>query len=160
MVMEALVVAARGGVGAVMGSKKVKAIVAEKHKMPTFHDRKKVMTAVRDYTAKLDEQPAIEAFRSTGTAMVADLTNRVGGLPVRNFSSGRMVDTREEVFKLGGDYIRELNKERGGETTHACMPGCMIKCSNIYVDADAGLGKDEFENFLSFGNASLRREAD
>ena len=31
---------------------------------------------------------------------------------------------------------------------------------NIYVDADAGLGKDEFENFLSFGNASLRREAD
>jgi aldehyde:ferredoxin oxidoreductase len=119
-----------------MGSKKVKAIVAEKHKMPTFHDRKKVMTAVRDYTAKLDEQPAIEAFRSTGTAMVADLTNRVGGLPVRNFSSGRMVDTREEVFKLGGDYIRELNKERGGETTHACMPGCMIKCSNIYVDAD------------------------
>ena len=128
--------AARGGVGAVMGSKKVKAIVAEKHKMPTFHDRKKVMTAVRDYTAKLDEQPAIEAFRTTGTAMVADLTNRVGGLPVRNFSSGRMVDTREEVFKLGGDYIRELNKERGGETTHACMPGCMIKCSNVYVDAD------------------------
>ena len=128
--------AARGGVGAVMGSKKVKAIVAEKHKMPTFHDRKKVMTAVREYTTKLDEQPAIHAFRSTGTAMVADLTNRVGGLPVRNFTAGRMVDTREEVFKLGGDYIRELNTERGGETTHACMPGCMIKCSNVYVDAD------------------------
>ena len=129
-------IAARGGVGAVMGSKKVKAIVADKHKMPTFNDRKSVMGAVREYSAKLDVEPAIQAFRSTGTAMVADLTNRVGGLPVRNFSSGRLVDTREEVFKMGGDFIREQNAERGGETTHACMPGCMIQCSNVYVDAD------------------------
>ncbi len=129
-------IAARGGVGAVMGSKKVKAIVADKHKMPTFNDRKSIMTAVREYSTKLGAEPAIEAFRTTGTAMVSDLTNRVGGLPVRNFSSGRMVDTREEVFKMGGDYIRELNAERGGEISHACMPGCMIQCSNVYVDAD------------------------
>ena len=37
-------------------------------------------------------------------------------------------------MRLGGDHIRELNSGRGGETTHACMPGCLIKCSNIYVD--------------------------
>jgi len=39
-----------------------------------------------------------------------------------------------EAHKMGGDYIRDLNNARGGNHTHACMPGCLIKCSNIYVD--------------------------
>ncbi len=126
--------AARGGVGAVMGSKKVKAIVVDKDKMPTFHDRKKVMGAVREYGKRLGKEAAVEAFTKYGTAMMGDFTNKIGGLPTRNFSSGQPDDGSDGPFKLGGDYIRELNKERGGETTHACMPGCMIKCSNIYVD--------------------------
>ncbi|MBC8338633.1 MAG: aldehyde ferredoxin oxidoreductase [Alphaproteobacteria bacterium] len=131
-------ISARGGVGAVMGMKKVKAIVCDKAKMPTFSDRKKVMTAVRDYGAKITDDPAAQAMGRNGTAQVADLTNHLGGLPVNNFSSGQQVDTTDgkSVLKMGGDYIRELNIERGGETTHACMPGCMIKCSNVYVDAD------------------------
>ncbi len=127
-------IAARGGVGAVMGSKKVKAIVVDMNKMPTFHDRKKVMGRVREYGKLLREDKAIEAFSMYGTAMVSDLTNQLGGLPTRNFSDGRLVDAGEETLKLGGSYIRDLTLERGGETTHACMPGCMIKCSNIYVD--------------------------
>jgi aldehyde:ferredoxin oxidoreductase len=128
--------AARGGVGAVMGMKKVKAIVCDKAKMPTFSDRKKVMSLVRDYGAKISADPAAQAMGRNGTAQVSDLTNHLGGLPVNNFSSGQQVDTADAVHKMGGDYIRELNKERGGETTHACMPGCLIKCSNVYVDAD------------------------
>jgi aldehyde:ferredoxin oxidoreductase len=126
--------AARGGVGAVMGSKKVKAIVVDTDKMPTFHDRKKVMGAVREYGKRLSNEPAIEAFSTTGTAMMGDFTNKIGGLPTRNFSSGQQTPSGDGPFKLGGDYIRELNSGRGGDTTHACMPGCMIQCSNIYVD--------------------------
>jgi aldehyde:ferredoxin oxidoreductase len=128
--------AARGGVGAVMGAKKVKAIVVDVHKMPTFHDRKKVMGAIREYGARLAKEPAIDTFKRTGTAMMADITNRIGGLPVRNFSNGRMVEASEGPFKLGGDYIRELNSSRGGHISHACMPGCMIECSNVYFDAN------------------------
>ncbi|NQV58147.1 MAG: aldehyde ferredoxin oxidoreductase [Alphaproteobacteria bacterium] len=127
-------IAARGGVGAVMGSKKVKAIVVDMNKMPTFHDRKKVMGGVREYGKLLRADPAIEAFGMYGTAMVSDLTNQLGGLPTRNFSDGRLVDATEETLKLGGSYIRELTLERGGQTTHACMPGCLIQCSNVYVD--------------------------
>ncbi|MDP6565954.1 MAG: aldehyde ferredoxin oxidoreductase C-terminal domain-containing protein [Alphaproteobacteria bacterium] len=127
-------IAARGGVGAVMGSKKVKAIVVDMNKMPTFHDRKKVMGSVRDYGKLLREDKAIEAFSMYGTAMVTDLTNQLGGLPTRNFSDGRLVDAAEETLQLGGSYIRELTLERGGEPTHACMPGCLIQCSNVYVD--------------------------
>ncbi len=127
-------IAARGGVGAVMGSKKVKAIVVDRDKMPTFHDRKALMGSVREYGKRLSADPAIEAFQKFGTAMVGDLTNQIGGLPTRNFSAGRLTESDEGPLKLGGTYIRDRNLARGGETTHACMPGCMIKCSNIYVD--------------------------
>jgi len=126
--------AARGGVGAVMGMKKVKAIIVDLNRMPALHDRKKVMGAVKAYKKMLDAEPAIQAFQTTGTAMVADFTNHVGGIPVRNFTNGRMVDTEQEPFKLGGDFLREQNIARGGETTHACMPGCIIQCSNVYAD--------------------------
>ncbi|HEY5740743.1 MAG TPA: aldehyde ferredoxin oxidoreductase C-terminal domain-containing protein [Gammaproteobacteria bacterium] len=128
--------AARGGVGAVMGSKKVKAIVVDLHKMPPLHDRRKVMQAVREYGARLREQEAVRNLNRLGTAYVADFTNHVGGLPVRNFSAGRLVDTQIEPLKMGGDYLREQNLERGGEPAHACMPGCIIECSNVYADAD------------------------
>ena len=134
--------AARGGVGAVMGAKKVKAIVVDMDKMPTFHDRKKLMGSIREYGKRLRNEKAIEAFTLYGTAMVGDFTNQVGGLPTRNFSSGTLVDSAEGPMKLGGTYIRELNLERGGEPAHACMPGCLIKCSNIYVD-------DEGEEMVS-----------
>ncbi len=128
--------AARGGVGAVMGSKKIKAIVVDVHKMPTFHDRKKLMGSIREYGARLDKDPAIDTFRRLGTAMMGDITNRIGGLPTRNFSAGRLVEAAAGPLKLGGDYIRERNLSRGGQTTHACMPGCLIECSNVYVDKD------------------------
>jgi aldehyde:ferredoxin oxidoreductase len=128
--------AARGGVGAVMGSKKIKAIVVELDRMPPLHERKKVMGAVKAYKKMLDAEPAIQAFQQTGTAMVADYTNHVGGIPVRNFTGGQAVDTETGPFKLGGDFLREQNIERGGVQTHACMPGCIIQCSNVYADKD------------------------
>ncbi|NBP49207.1 MAG: aldehyde ferredoxin oxidoreductase [Alphaproteobacteria bacterium] len=93
--------AARGGVGAVMGAKKIKAVVIDKDRMPPVNDRKKLMGAIKDYGKKLGESVAVQSLKTTGTAMVADLTNHLGALPVRNFSSGQ---------------------------------GCLIKCSNVYVD--------------------------
>ena len=128
--------AARGGVGAVMGAKKVKAIVVDLDKMPDLHDRKKVIAAVRDYAARLEEQSAVQNLRKNGTAYVADFTNYIGGMPVRNFSAGRLVDPAVEPLKIGGDFIREQNLARGGDTSHACMPGCVIQCSNVYHDAE------------------------
>ncbi len=126
-------IAARGGVGAVMGSKRVKAIVVDRDRMPSFHDRKRLMLKVREYNKLLDVDAAINTLRDLGTAMVGDITNTVGGMPVNNFSAGQQIDTSEGVFELGGEHIRERNLARGGEPTHACMPGCMIRCSNIYA---------------------------
>ncbi|NQU55793.1 MAG: aldehyde ferredoxin oxidoreductase [Rhodospirillales bacterium] len=146
--------AGRGGVGAVMGSKKVKAIVVEMDRMPVLHDKKKTIAVVRDYAAKLEAEPAVQNMKKLGTAMVADMTNYTGGLPVRNFSAGQFVDIDKGTLLLGGQHIYERNVERGGDPSHACMPGCVIMCSNIYVDKD---GKEmvsplEYETLCLMGS--------
>ena len=129
--------AARGGVGAVMGSKKVKAIVVELHKMPTLHDRKKTLDSVRTYAKMIQEDPGIQAgYKPIGTMGMADYTNHIGGIPVNNFTLGAQIDDSIGTFKMGGTYITELNNSRGGNQSHACMPGCTIQCSNVYVDAE------------------------
>ncbi len=130
--------AARGGVGAVMGSKRVKAIVVDTDKTPVFHDPKGVRDSVKNYAKMLLADSVVTGFyAAVGTMGMADFQNTIGGLPVRNFSSGQFADTNAgEVFKMGGDYIAPLNKSRGGDHTHACMPGCSIQCSNVYFDAD------------------------
>src|SRR5213593_2006224 len=128
---------ARGGVGAVMGSKKVKAIVVDLDKIPPFTDLNKVNAAIKDYSKMLlADGIVLNFYQKLGTAGMADLQNALGGLPVRNFSAGQQVDVASgEKFKMGGDHISQLNVSRGGEHTHACMPGCVIQCSNVYVDA-------------------------
>lgn len=130
--------AARGGVGAVMGSKRVKAIVVDLDKTPPFGDPKKVAASIREYTRMLREDSVVMNFyNKVGTMGMADYQNYVGGLPVRNFTAGQLADVSAgEVFKMGGDYIGELNTSRGGEQTHPCMPGCAIQCSNVYFDAN------------------------
>ena len=130
--------AARGGVGAVMGAKRVKAIVVDLDRMPAFEDVKKVHQAVRGYAKMVQEDEVIQtSYKPLGTAGMADIQNYMGGLPVRNFSVGQLVDTDAGgTFKMGADFIAPRNTERGGQQAHACMPGCLIQCSNIYVDAD------------------------
>jgi len=128
---------ARGAVGAVMGSKKVKAVVVDLDKIPPFNDGKKVNAAIKDYAKMLQADNMVTNFYAKiGTMGMADLQNALGGLPVRNFSAGQQVNTASgEKFKMGGEYISQLNVSRGGDHTHACMPGCVIQCSNVYADA-------------------------
>jgi aldehyde:ferredoxin oxidoreductase len=128
---------ARGGVGAVMGAKRVKAVVVDLDRIPPFNEPKKVNAAIKDYAKMLQADSMVANFYAKiGTMGMADLQNTLGGLPVRNFSAGQMVNVAAgETFKMGGEYISQLNVSRGGEHTHACMPGCVIQCSNVYHDA-------------------------
>jgi aldehyde:ferredoxin oxidoreductase len=128
---------ARGGVGAVMGSKKVKAIVVDLDRIPPFQEAKKVNAAIKNYAKMLQADSMVTNFyQKIGTMGMADLQNTLGGLPVRNFSAGQQVNVATgEKFRMGGEYISQLNVSRGGEHTHACMPGCVIQCSNVYHDA-------------------------
>jgi aldehyde:ferredoxin oxidoreductase len=62
------------------------------------------------------------------------MCDALGGLPTRNFSSGRF----EGAETISGEQMRDLLLKRGGksETTHACMAGCVIQCSNTYGGED------------------------
>ena len=127
--------AARGGVGAVMGSKRVKAMVVELDKMPQLHDRKKTLDAVRVYAKQIQESEAIQStYTQIGTMSMGDYTQVVGGMPNLNFTSGAAELNEQGEFTMGGTYIRDVNVARGGEHVHACMPGCVIQCSNVFVD--------------------------
>lgn len=130
--------AARGAVGAVLGSKRVKAIVVDLDKIPPLHDKKKTNSNIKDYAQKLQaDSVVLNFYNKVGTMGMADYQNYIGGLPVRNFTGGQLANVSAgETFKMGGDYIGELNTSRGGEQTHACMPGCVIQCSNVYHDAE------------------------
>lgn len=152
--------AARGGVGAVMGSKKVKAIVVDLHTMPQLHDRKKNMETIRTYAKLIQADPAIQStYTPIGTMSMADYTNHVGGIPVNNFTLGAQVNDAEETFTMGGTYVTELNNSRGGKHTHACMPGCVIQCSNVYYSAQGQeiTSPVEYETLAILGtNCGLR----
>jgi aldehyde:ferredoxin oxidoreductase len=124
---------ARGGLGAVMGSKRVKAIVYLDcgYKPVQADDDALWKASAKAYTTELRTQPATkERYPMYGTTATLEFVNKVGGLPIRNFSRGQ----DPESDKISGIRMREIVLERGGETTHSCMTGCAIQCSNVYVD--------------------------
>jgi aldehyde:ferredoxin oxidoreductase len=127
-------IAARGGLGAVMGSKKIKAIVIDSkdgHKPSIVHPEE-FKLAQKLYTKSLMDQPQTAVYRDYGTAAMSRMSDSFGGLPTRNFSAGQF----ETVETISGEYMRDsiLQRDGDGEPSHACMPGCTIRCSNNYAD--------------------------
>src|SRR5262245_64137601 len=75
---------ARGGVGAVMGSKKVKAVVVDLDKIPPFTDTKKVNAAIKEYAKMLLADTMVKRFyQNNGNTSIFVLTRRNGGVRVR-----------------------------------------------------------------------------
>ncbi|NQS91780.1 MAG: aldehyde ferredoxin oxidoreductase, partial [Chloroflexi bacterium] len=127
-------IAARGGLGAVMGSKYIKAIVidAKDGKRPPIQNEQAFKQARKKYTDLVLGHPQTTTYAEYGTSAMVSMCNTIGGMPTRNFSSG----TFDKAENIGGDRLREMLLERGGVSnpTHACMDGCVIKCSNIVGD--------------------------
>lgn len=125
----------RGGLGAVMGSKHLLAIILDDTGcvVPDASDKELFKEKVKLFHKGIMECPqTAEAYPKYGTAGMVDITNALGGLPTRNFQTGRF----EQADKISGQAMYDTITQRGGEgkTTHACMPGCIIRCSNIYAD--------------------------
>lgn len=126
---------ARGGLGALMGSKLLLAVVidASSGDSPQLVDEALFKRAQKYFVDKLREHPQTTAYADYGTAAMTMMCDGFGALPTHNFSSG----TFDGAQAIGGDTLRDILLERGGEskTTHACMPGCTIRCSNCFADA-------------------------
>ena len=129
-------IAARGGLGAVMGSKGLKAIVFDNAggQKPPIVNPEAFKVAQKDYTKSVMEHPQSITYRDYGTAAIAPMCQTFAALPSRNFSRG----TFEKMENISGDALREFTLTRGkpSDPSHACMAGCTIKCSNVFGGED------------------------
>jgi aldehyde:ferredoxin oxidoreductase len=128
--------AARGGLGAVMGGKGLKAILIRR--IPAaVRPPAAARAAVTDFHKLVAPSARIKVLRDYGTASTVMLTQNLGGLPTRNFSAGRF----EAAEALSGEALRDLIMARGGAgtPTEGCMAGCVIQCSNVVPDAQGKL---------------------
>ncbi len=129
-------IAARGGLGAVMGAKRLKAIVfdAEGCETPALVDADLYKATKKKFMKSLLAHPQTKLYTDYGTVAVAELTQSFGAVPVRNFSQGHF----DNIEKINGDTMRDTILERGGDgdTSHACMPGCVIRSSNCFPNVE------------------------
>jgi len=146
--------AARGGLGAVMGSKGLKAIVIDKvvQSVP-YSDVELFRTSARRFAQELINDPKLGPKGGThlyGTSAITGAVNEMGSLPTRNFASGSF----EQSADLRGEHLREVVLARGGRTGTRCMPGCVIACRNLYVDeaGQAIVGTLQYETIALIGS--------
>jgi aldehyde:ferredoxin oxidoreductase len=114
--------AGRGGAGAVMGSKNLKAVSARGNGKITVHDPQAFRKTVRDARAELDASEDIQALIGSGTASAVGFANETGLLPSRNFSDGTYEDA---------DRLDESAQSRHLWLKSAACMGCPIRCSKI-----------------------------
>jgi len=145
--------AGRGGLGAVLGSKRLKAIVIDSpatYGVPV-HDKEKFSVAAKKFAKILLDHPVSgTGLPSYGTNVLMNVISEAGTLPVRNFSNnGRF----EHANEIGGESLARIAKERkGGRVAHACHPGCVIRCSNAYPMPDGRICSPvEYETAWGFG---------
>lgn len=145
--------AARGGLGAVMGSKNLKAFVlddtADQLIVPA--DIKKQFTAAAARLSKgVLAHPLMQGLEHMGTPVLVNMINEMGALPTRNFAKGRF----ENAEALSAEHMTTLAQTRPNfKMSHKCMEGCMVSCSNIFTN-EAGevvVGGLEYETLALVG---------
>ena len=127
--------AGRGGMGAVMGSKGIKAIIVDNSKkVPVpVADVDAFKNAAKRFAKAVREAPfSGKALPAFGTAALMGPVNSLGAFPCYNATKGVF----ENWEKIGGDTLAETIRQRGGKTKHMGCSQCIISCSNEYVDPE------------------------
>jgi aldehyde:ferredoxin oxidoreductase len=124
--------AARGGLGAVMGGKGLKAIVVDASGAPPvpLADEALFKLTVKSWVDLLKHDVACGMMSKFGTPLAVASCSNQGSMPATNYRSGRP----REITAVIGETIQKNLFERGGRM-HGCMPGCVVKCSIVYPDA-------------------------
>jgi aldehyde:ferredoxin oxidoreductase len=127
--------AGRGGMGAVMGAKGLKALVIDQRgkNADAIADPQAFMDAVKVVVEAVKVDPmSAEVMPNLGTAALVAPVNAMGAFPSYNATKGQL----DGWEKISGEAMAEIIKERGGKTTHRGCDQCMIHCSNEYVDKE------------------------
>ena len=146
--------AARGGLGAVMGSKGIKAIVVNDTDAvaPDVYDEALLREASKALAQAIMEDPKTENRHKLGTPAILLVANEIGILPTRNFSAGKF----EKAEEIAGERVAEVIAERGGEGRSGtpCVRGCVIQCCNIFPDPSGKktVASIQYENIALLGS--------
>lgn len=145
--------AGRGGMGALMGSKGIKAIVINDDEPvePEFYDPVLLKQTIKHIALALMEDPKSKNRKLYGTLDILDMANTIGIIPTRNFSVG----TYEPCKEMTGPKFAELVKERGGcgRSGTPCVQGCTIQCSNVFPDKNGNkiVASLQYESLVLLG---------
>lgn len=132
--------AGRGGLGAVMGSKKLKAVAVAGTRRVYVADPDAVVAAARNLSQR-SFGPATAKYRELGTVANLLTFNRFAALPTRNFQQG----TFEQADALSGE---ELNAAR--KASRRSCAACTIGCEHIYESAGSEV-RLEYESLFALG---------
>lgn len=132
----------RGGLGAVMGSKRLKALTIKGKDIPKDNRLKELSDQLH---LSIRKNPVTKsALPVFGTPVLVNLINELGMFPTRNFQEGRF----DDAPGISGEKLKELYIIK----KHACA-GCRIACGHITKVGDETEGKGpEFETIWSFGS--------
>lgn len=125
--------AARGGLGAVMGAKKLKAIFIDDTGGEVVRPENKPLfqRSVKQFAEGLSAHPLIEGLKTFGTSLLVNMINEMGALSTKNYSQGQF----EGAEKISGEKMVELMATRpNAQATHRCTNGCIIGCSQVFTD--------------------------
>ncbi len=148
----------RTGIGAVMGSKKLKAIVVRGNQRVTPADKKAVLALSKQGAGSLEET-GMDDFGRYGTPGVVMPQNGSGGLPTRNWSAGYM-DTAENLSgeRLYDEILRGAEEGKQNKLGRDTCYACVIRCKRV-VDAEwqgnklmHEYGGPEYETIATFGS--------
>lgn len=163
--------AGRGGLGAVLGSKKIIAIITDdtggEQQKPANEEmfdigRKKMLEALREHPITGGKAGTDEGgLKNFGTNILQNILNEAGGLPTQNFKRGHF----DDASKISGEAVHERvdqMKEKFGDASegtygHACHPGCVIQCSNAVPDENGKMivSPLEYETAWALGTNCL-----
>ena len=144
-------VAGRTGMGAVLGSKKIKGIVCYGDKKPVFHDPDGIKKYKKEMLVRLKDDKVVQAYRTMGTPMMVDILNNAGAFPTEYWKRGR--------FEKKDNINAAAMAERLNPKPHACRD-CFLGCGK-YIEVQQGRHKGlklegpEYETIYAFGGLCM-----
>ncbi|RLC01887.1 MAG: aldehyde:ferredoxin oxidoreductase [Deltaproteobacteria bacterium] len=147
-------VAGRTGMGAVLGSKKIKGLVCYGDKRPDFHDPDGIKKYKKEMLDRLKNDKVVQAYRNMGTPMMVDILNNAGAFPTEYWKRGR--------FEKKDGINAAAMAEKLNSKPHACRD-CFLGCGK---NGEVGQGRHkglklegpEYETIYAFGGLCMIEE--
>ncbi|MCO6041941.1 tungsten-containing formaldehyde ferredoxin oxidoreductase [Thermococcus alcaliphilus] len=134
--------AGRPGMGAVMGSKKLKAVVIKGTKEIPVADKEKLRKLSQEAYNAIRDSPGYPFWHRQGTMAAVEWTNENSALPTRNFSDGSF----EFARSIDGYTMEGMKVNQRG------CPYCNMPCGNVVLDAEGRESELDYENVALLGS--------